>query len=604
VAAAAWLICASAWADLTGPVAHWNLDESSGNVANDSAGGYNGIVHGAEWADGLFDGGLSFDGVDDYVDPGNIIAGWARGSISLWAKFNSTGPAEHGTVRYGVGGPALTGRSETAQLYLGTEGENRPFRFTIYGRGDASSDVTPDLGDWYHVVATWGMNGIRLYVNGALAGSHPYTGTIPASTHNKIGCSSWPDSAFAGMLDDVRIYDRPLSAGQVDELYGEAPPTGKTYHVDKINGSNSNDGLTPETAFATIQKGIDAVEDGDTVLVWPGVYFERISFDGKAITVRNADYPAVIESPGLDAVSFVVGEGPSSVLQNFVIRNSLIAIACNNESRPTLKNLTIVNNDFGIAAYESSNPRIRNCVLWNNADGDLYGCQAKFSLVEQDFIEPPSGGPLFADLDGGDYHPLSEKGRYVPAYGLWSFDEQTSPCVDGGDPNDDPWGERMPHGGRINMGAYGGTMYASMSEWPLTGDYDHNGRVGFKDFAAFCDGWLLELHWAAPPGSSRDDRMPPMPHRAAWEIEPYALSGNSIAMEATAATDEHGVEYLFENVVLAGHSSGWQDSPEWTDTGLSSSTEYCYRVRTRDKSPNANQGLWSNTACATTESGR
>jgi len=98
--------------------------------------------------------------------------------------------------------------------------------------------------------------------------------------------------------------------------------------------------------------------------------------------------------------------------------------------------------------------------------------------------------------------------------------------------------------------------------------------------------------------------MPPMPHRAAWEIEPYAFSGNSIAMKATAATDEHGVEYIFENVVLAGHSSGWQDSPEWTDAGLSGSTEYCYRVRTRDKSPNANQGLWSNTACATTESGR
>ncbi len=379
---------------------------------------------------------------------------------------------------------------------------------------------------------------------------------------------------------------------------------GQTYHVDGTNGSDSNDGLTAQTAFATIQKGIDTAEDGDTVLVWPGVYIERISFDGRGIIVRNADYPAVIEAPGLDAVSFVAGEGPGSVLQNFVIRNSMIAIACNNESSPTLKNLTIVDNDFGIAAYEYSDPNVTNCILWNNRDGDLFGCQAKYSLTEGgQGHQHGKEGPLFADLDGGDYHLLSEKGRYVPAYGLWSFDEQTSQCVDGGDPNDDPWGERMPHGGRINMGAYGGTAYASMSEWPLIGDYNRNGRVGFKDFAAFCEGWLLELGWAAPPGSPRDDRMPPMPHRAGWDIEPYAVSASAVTMKAAVATDENGVQYQFENVTLAGHCSGWQDSPEWTDTGLDASTEYCYRARTRDKSPNANQGLWSNTRCATTKSG-
>ena len=409
---------------------------------------------------------------------------------------------------------------------------------------------------------------------------------------------------MTGMVAVVWIMCAAVSAGEVAELKGGALlGVGETYHVDGANGSDSNDGLTAETAFATIQKGIDTAEDGDTVLVWPGVYLERISFDGKGITVKNADYPAVIEAPGLDAVSFVVGEGPGSVLQNFVIRNSMIAVACNNESSPTLRNLTIVDNDFGIAAYERSDPNISNCILWNNRDGDLFACQAKYSLTEGGLGRRHGEGPLFADLDGGDYHPLSEKGRYVPAYGLWSFDEQTSLCVDGGDPNDDPWGERMPHGGRINMGAYGGTMYASMSEWPLIGDYNRNGRIGFKDFAVFCDGWLLELGWAAPPGSPRDDRMPPMPRRAGWDIEPHAVSASAVAMKATVATDENGVQYQFENVTFAGHSSGWQDSPEWTDTGLGASTEYCYRVRTRDKSPNANQGSWSNTLCATTQSG-
>ncbi len=46
------------------------------------------------------------------------------------------------------------------------------------------------------------------------------------------------------------------------------------------------------------------------------------------------------------------------------------------------------------------------------------------------------------------------------------MDDVTSPCIDAGDPNSDWTGETWPHGGRINMGAYGGTREASMSTQP------------------------------------------------------------------------------------------------------------------------------------------
>ena len=54
----------------------------------------------------------------------------------------------------------------------------------------------------------------------------------------------------------------------------------------------------------------------------------------------------------------------------------------------------------------------------------------------------------------------------------------------------------MPNGGRINMGAYGNTAYASMSEWPIKGDVDQNGRFNFMDIALLLDEWLEELPWA------------------------------------------------------------------------------------------------------------
>jgi hypothetical protein len=86
-----------------------------------------------------------------------------------------------------------------------------------------------------------------------------------------------------------------------------------------------------------------------------------------------------------------------------------------------------------------------------------------------------------------------------------------------------------------------------------------------------------------------------------WETVPYATGENSIAMVATTASDPSGVEYYFANVTDPNHDSGWQDDPDYIDTGLSSSTEYCYQVKARDKSPNQNETAWSSPeACATT----
>ena len=70
----------------------------------------------------------------------------------------------------------------------------------------------------------------------------------------------------------------------------------ETYHVDASAGSDTNDGLTKATAFVTIQHGIDVADDGDTVEVWPGIYDQACSFNGKAITVTSAADAAIVRS--------------------------------------------------------------------------------------------------------------------------------------------------------------------------------------------------------------------------------------------------------------------------------------------------------------------
>jgi len=266
------------------------------------------------------------------------------------------------------------------------------------------------------------------------------------------------------------------------------------YFVDAATGSDTNGGWGPREAFATIQRGINAARAGYTVAVAPGLYREDIDFKGKAVTVTGWNGAPTLEAPDEYAVSFYTAEGPGSILKNFVITHSDVGVFIAGSS-PTICNVTLVGNDFGIAAYAGARPDIVNCVLWDNANGDLFGCTARFSCTKQGLegLGNISDDPLFADAEQGDYHLRSEKGRYVSAYGLWAFDDETSPCIDAGDPAVDASAERNPNGARVNMGAFGGTAEASMSDWPLAGDLNHDGVIDFTDLAILADGWLSRL---------------------------------------------------------------------------------------------------------------
>jgi parallel beta-helix repeat protein/predicted outer membrane repeat protein len=94
------------------------------------------------------------------------------------------------------------------------------------------------------------------------------------------------------------------------------------------------------------------------------------------------------------------------------------------------------------------------------------------------------------------------------------------------------------------------------------------------------------------------DTTPPAPAPRIETID--ANSPTSITMLATIAYDDSDVEYYFENVLGDVNDSGWQDEPNYTAVGLDPNTEYGYRVKARDKSPNQNETGWSQAAYITT----
>ena len=322
-------------------------------------------------------------------------------------------------------------------------------------------------------------------------------------------------------------------------------------YVDAVHGNDDNEGITPGTAFATIKKGIDTASDGDVIRVFPGLYQEKVDFRGKAIvvqgvTVGTAGVP-VLQNPNDFAVSFYSGEGPDSILRNFIIKNNFMAVFIAGSS-PTISNLTIVDNLYGIEASDGSEPDISNIIFWNNTYSDLFGCRTRFSRVDnvsagQGNID---GDPLFVDPENGDYHLRSNRGRYWPEHDIWVLDRVTSPCIDGGDPNAEPLNEPEPNGGRINMGAYGGTAQASLSPYGET----------------------------ALPGQASN----PIPADGAVEVEPDVIlrwtpGANAVSHDVYFGRDNpgHPLALAFMGNQTETH---FDPDPDWLDEG----TTYLWRV--------------------------
>jgi hypothetical protein len=202
-----------------GLVGHWKFDEGEGTVANDTSGkGNHGTVRGgAKWAEARHGGALEFDGNDDKLDvPFSEALNPAKFSFALWAKV--TGGA--GKYR-----SPLTSRDESPQrgYMLYADMHNR-WSFWL---GPGSPHVHLDgpavaLNEWAHVACTYDGATMRMYVNGADIGRTnarllPNTARplrIGAGATEKAG-----DYFFQGLIDDVRVYDKVLSADRVKALY-------------------------------------------------------------------------------------------------------------------------------------------------------------------------------------------------------------------------------------------------------------------------------------------------------------------------------------------------------------------------------------------------
>jgi parallel beta-helix repeat protein len=138
----------------------------------------------------------------------------------------------------------------------------------------------------------------------------------------------------------------------------------------------------------TIQSAIDVATAGDTVLVAPGTYVENLNFGGKAITVESNQGPEATIIDGNQAgsvVTFVSGEGPSSVLRGFTLQRGLAG-----------------SDGGGINILSSSPTVVGNIITDNRVCGDGAGISVRFSSarIEGNLITN-NGGIVCSGISGG-----------------------------------------------------------------------------------------------------------------------------------------------------------------------------------------------------------
>lgn len=196
-----------------GLVGAWSFDETSGSTAGDaSPHGNAGLISGASRVTGKYNGALNFDGVDDWVtiEDDSTLDLTAGMTLEAWVKPETLGTTWR-TVLI---------KEQSAQLayalYANTDGGVPSGHVFTSGDIGVRGPAPLPVNQWSHLATTWDGATLRVFVNAVEVASTPLEGTaVESSGALRIGGNAiWPEW-FDGAIDEVRVYDRALTAVEI-----------------------------------------------------------------------------------------------------------------------------------------------------------------------------------------------------------------------------------------------------------------------------------------------------------------------------------------------------------------------------------------------------
>jgi hypothetical protein len=208
-------VTVSNWHVPSGLVAAYTFEEGSGTITSDTSGnGHTGTLRtGASWTtSGRFGRALVFNGSSGLVSVADAAALDLTSGLTLEAWVHPFARGNWDTVLMKSAG------STRAYALYSSDNHGRPAGQLSIGSTLRTVDGRSrlPLNTWTHMAVTYGSGRLRLYVNGVLVSSRSFTGSIrtssdPVTIGGSLAWGRW----FAGMIDEVRLYNRELSAAEI-----------------------------------------------------------------------------------------------------------------------------------------------------------------------------------------------------------------------------------------------------------------------------------------------------------------------------------------------------------------------------------------------------
>jgi len=194
-------------------VLYYKMDEASGNIKDWSGGGNTGIVAGSPVysQSGIFTNSIDLNDGGYVSSTSTSIT--ADGTIILWVYPDTMASGER-IMQKGTG----------ARPSISFDGTLN-FQFLAYNGtafSTATSTFPASAGTWYHLACTWKEDDVvAIYINGKFEDDDPITGTIQAQENPFVfgRRGTINDSFFDGKMEEIRIYNRVLSASEIKEHY-------------------------------------------------------------------------------------------------------------------------------------------------------------------------------------------------------------------------------------------------------------------------------------------------------------------------------------------------------------------------------------------------
>jgi parallel beta-helix repeat protein/predicted outer membrane repeat protein len=182
--------------------------------------------------------------------------------------------------------------------------------------------------------------------------------------------------------------------------------------------------------------------------------FKLVSIDKSNLIVNNCTFVenSTLYGNAIGCSSLVKGQN-NIELTNCIIRDDMNNVWNNDDSIITISYCDVKGGQANV--YDPNGE-----IIWGEGNIDNDPCFVSQGLWDANGTPDNMNDDFWVE---GDYHLKSQAGRFDPNSQSWVLDDVTSPCIDAGDPNSPIGYEPFPNGGRINIGAYGGTIESSMS---------------------------------------------------------------------------------------------------------------------------------------------